>query len=1105
MLSRLFRKSSNQSARHNRIKNARRRMRLEQLEGRQLMAAYNWTLGADGDFSNPAAWTGPNNVHNVPGPADDASIPGNIIVTSSSNNSVNRVGGGQLRIAAGTFSTANNLTNSSISGLTIDPGATLQVTGGTFFVVGSEIGGTIAVSPLATFRFLRGVNDFNAGGSLTGEGLFVVTGDVFGGPTLNLETDLVAPSNFLLESGILTGPEDLIIAGEFDWLQGGAGGTTMAGTGRTIVQAGAKLNVGGGGVSLSGRTIENAGQIDFFAAGHFDIRSGATINNLASGVIDIQVDRDLSTNFGDSLGGYINNDGLIKKTGGSGSDSTGILSTLNNTGTIDVQVGNMTIFRGVQDDAVLQTAALSKLTLGGNGNFSIEFGGTTNIVGNGMVVLSSCNIATSAAGAIVNVNASTQLFWTNSQMTIPVGATFVVNGIVRLNNTNDVTLQGGGTLRTVGEFIQEGTANLRMEGDVATETVPTTIDIPVGNIYTIKSDADIIKGSAAGGAIKNRGAFRKVAGTDVSFIDAALENSNFLTSLKGTLGVRNTTSMGGKYHTATNATIRLADNGASVFEQHGTFTASGTGKITVGVGTLTADELGATFVIPPSVNFVWEDGILNIPIGAVANINGKFSTTGSGDRNIYGGGTLRINGTLTHGATNNFRLNANGVTPTTLHIPPASTFAFAANSNIYSGVLINEGSIRKIGGVGISEVRDSTLVSSGNFTADVGELHIRSSLGEMSGGSMNVSNGAIINLTGGGNVNYTGTFTGSGTGEIRLTGGYLIATGAGAGVTFDFPAGLFRWSGGAIATNGLDVTIKKQVAIVGADSVSVIGGGTLHIAGNLNHQSQGNLQLFNSSTVHITPTGTYNIQTDGDITGGADTILVEGTLRKNGGNGLSQISARVNNLGRVEARRGTLSITGTIPDVVGNDLAGGLWGAYSTATVAATLDLTENITSIGLAATVVKSGPNSSLPSIANLSTVSGSFLLLDGASFGTVGNFTNNGIITLSSTSVLNVNGNYTQNATGRLNAQMVNSSVGRIRTTGNVLLAGILNVSHTGTQPALASRLTVIENQGALQVGGTFNGLPQFAAIVVNGMTFKINYNTNTGANDTVLVRTA
>ena len=186
-------------------------------------------------------------------------------------------------------------------------------------------------------------------------------------------------------------------------------------------------------------------------------------------------------------------------------------------------------------------------------------------------------------------------------------------------------------------------------------------------------------------------------------------------------------------------------------------------------------------------------------------------------------------------------------------------------------------------------------------------------------------------------------------------------------------------------------------------------------------------------------------------------------------------------------------------------LAGGLWGVYGTTTVAAALNLNANITGIGLAATVVKSGPNSTFTSIANLNSMVGKFQLLAGGNFTTVGNFSNSGILTLSPTSVLDITGNYSQTGTGRLLSQMSDTNLGYVHATGNSNVSGILSVTHSGSQPTINSKLTLIKNDGALATGGTFSGMPQLATFVVNGMTFQINYNTLTGNNDTVLTRIA
>ena len=63
------------------------------------------------------------------------------------------------------------------------------------------------------------------------------------------------------------------------------------------------------------------------------------------------------------------------------------------------------------------------------------------------------------------------------------------------------------------------------------------------------------------------------------------------------------------------------------------------------------------------------------------------------------------------------------------------------------------------------------------------------------GGTFQAAAGAVLDLTGT-NATISGNFTGSGAGTVRLSTGSLIVDPAGA--TFNFPAGLFQWTGGTI-------------------------------------------------------------------------------------------------------------------------------------------------------------------------------------------------------------------------------------------------------------------------------------------------------------------
>src|SRR5204863_5857923 len=90
-----------------------------------------------------------------------------------------------------------------------------------------------------------------------------------------------------------------------------------------------------------------------------------------------------------------------------------------------------------------------------------------------------------------------------------------------------------------------------------------------------------------------------------------------------------------------------------------------------------------------------------------------------------------------------------------------------------------------------------------------------------------VAGGATLEMISDALTSYQGTFTGSGAGVVRLTGGTLQLT---ADTTFNFPAGLLHWTGsGTIDTNGQTLTNAGSMTIDG--SANLMGNDTLSNAG----------------------------------------------------------------------------------------------------------------------------------------------------------------------------------------------------------------------------------------------------------------------------------
>ena len=167
------------------------RRRLDTLEVRTVPAVVNWTLAADGDFANAAAWTDASNgSHHVPGPADDAVIPSQFGVTSSANQSVNRLTATNFRVAAGTFAVAQPFT---------------PTTGTTTVAAGATLAATVQLAggDLAGFGAVAGASATTASGAVspggTAPGTLRTTGPVsLGGPfVVQVSTPALAVVNLI--------------------------------------------------------------------------------------------------------------------------------------------------------------------------------------------------------------------------------------------------------------------------------------------------------------------------------------------------------------------------------------------------------------------------------------------------------------------------------------------------------------------------------------------------------------------------------------------------------------------------------------------------------------------------------------------------------------------------------------------------------------------------------------------------------------------------------------------------------------------------------------------------------------------------------------------
>ena len=224
------------------------------------------------------------------------------------------------------------------------------------------------------------------------------------------------------------------------------------------------------------------------------------------------------------------------------------------------------------------------------------------------------------------------------------------------------------------------------------------------------------------------------------------------------------------------------------------------------------------------------------------------------------------------------------------------TYQFAADSNILYGsaapnsfVNTAAGIVKKTASTGTSSIEVPFDNQGGTVDAESGTLNATDG-GTNTGGTYIANGTGVVDLTGGKSPTFTGTYTGSGSGRVQLASGTLaIGTG---GATFNFPSGLFVFSGG---------TLTGTLTNASTGFITVSGGtlgGTLNNQGTI-IQPSGTLTLNGS----LSNAGTYDIAlaSSGTVTTGSGvfTNTSAGTLelttqchrhpqepvRQSGGNG----------------------------------------------------------------------------------------------------------------------------------------------------------------------------------------------------------------------------
>ena len=755
-------------------------------------------------------------------------------------------------------------------------------------------------------------------------------GVVVTGGTLSVLAGAVFNASLSLENGYLSAGDVSLVDGSFDQ----ASGTLAVSTGATLTLAGkAEFVYGTGDIdgpgTLSTTGTTSVDEVVYIGGGlHWDNSStialsndiitgdasgdSATLTNLAGASIDFVGDGLNIYNSSNPYSGAqigtltLINQGLIAKTGGSGTSYISAAVTNTAIGTIQSDSGFLNLDGGGSFGGVI------------DGSGIVDFDGGTSTVGSTLVVTNVFD----QAGGIVAVS-------TGATLTLAGKAEFVygtgdIDGPGTLSTTgttsvDEVVYIGGGlhwdnssTIALSNDIIT-GDAS----GDSATLTnlAGASIDF-VGDGLNIYNSSNPYSGAQIGTlTLINQGLIAKTGGSGTSYISAAVTNTAIGTiqSDSGFLNLDGGGSFGG-----------VIDGSGIVDFDGGTSTVGSTLVVTNvfdQAGGIVAVSTGATLTLAGKAEFVYGTGDIDGP--------GTLSTTGttSVDEVVYIGGGLHWDNSSTIALSNDIITgDASGDSATLTNLAGASIdfvgdgLNIYNSSNPYSGAqigtltLINQGLIAKTGGSGTSYISAAvTNTAIGTIQSDSGFLNLDG------GGSFGgvIDGSGIVDFDGGtSTVGSTLVVT-----NVFDQAGGIVAVSTGATLTLAGKAEFVYGTGdidgpGTLSTTG--TTSVDEVVYIGGglhwDNSSTIALSNDIITGDASGDSATLTNLAGAS-IDFVGDG-LNIYNSSNPYSGAQigtlTLINQGLIAKTGGSGTSYISTTLTNTGTVAAEAGTLVLSGSV-------------------------------------------------------------------------------------------------------------------------------------------------------------------------------------------------
>lgn len=661
--------------------------------------------------------------------------------------------------------------------------------------------------------------------------------------------------------------------------------------GGTLTNNGTVNLITNGSRYVSGATtIINNGLFTMPAGGYLYLYDTSVFSNAASGVFDFQSDAVLS--YSASAHSF-NNAGLIKKTAGSG--SVNFQSILNNTGTISVESGTMSMSSLAKtfNGGIYNVTAGCALSLDG----PTSINGTLTGVLNGVFNLNN-NVSVVTAAAF-NFTGNTPVNWNSG----------IITGGGTLTNTSKISLTTNGSRYISGATTLTNNGTMTMPAGGYLYLYDTSVlNNSSSGIFDFQSDA-VVSYSGVLHSFNNSGLIKKSAGAGSSSFQAILNNTGTISVLSGTLSLNSLgkTFNGGVYNVTAGNVLSLD----ILINVAGTLTGTLNGALKWTSNLSVAALAAFNFTGSEQVN--WISGSL-IGGGTLTNQSSiKVATNDS--RSISAATTLKNTGVVTMPDSGYLYLNDTSIFNNTLSgiFDIQSNAVLSYNGNVHN--FINAGLLKKSISTGDALIQ-CNLANTGTITVEGGTLTMNSLPKNFDGGSYNVNSGKLMNLAG--PIDVSNILTGVLDGAMTWTNNVSVASTA--AFNFTGTAGV-NWSSGSLIGGGT-LTNSSKLSLTTNGSRYISGGTTLKNTGVTTMPAGGYLYLFDTSIFNNFSGGLFDIQSDAVISysgSAAHNFINDGILKKTITAGDAQMLCYLANTNKIIVESGSLSMNGFPKNFTGGE------------------------------------------------------------------------------------------------------------------------------------------------------------------------------------------